>query len=327
MEDTNTSTTTADTSGPTTSDTTSLGSAVSNSGGSLSQPETPVATWTDAFRMAGVTGDPQPTEAAEPTQAPATAEPVAPEPTAPSAKGPIPLDRHEAILQNTRQKTAEEVVSRVQQQYGPAIQLQQRLTSDPIGTLTQLIDEAVQHPEIGQHVVSQLARTLASRRKSQPDLTPIDTEVGKVYTAEQVEALVAQQVAQRVQPLEQERQTRVAEQMAAQERARTEQTVKSRLSAWREQPGFKEHESEIVVHQKALVEQGLDPWNAVGIAYAKVYQEKVVPQLKADTTKTFVQQAAQKAAASSHDPGRVAPVLPGRPKSWDEAFRQVGLRS
>lgn len=319
MDDTNTSTSSTPTE---TVASTAAPESVSTSTPETSQPRT----WSEAFEQAGVTGDPQQTEAAEPTPAPATAEPDATALTATSAKGPIPLDRHEAILQNTRQKTAQEVVARVEQQFGPAIQLQQRLNSDPLGTLSQLIEEAVQHPEYGASIVSHLARTLGSRRKAAEAIQPIDTEIGKVYTADQMQAVVDQKLAERLGPLEQERQTRVAQEMAAQERARTVETVQNRLGQWREQPGFTEHEAVIQQHQKALVAQGLDPWNALGIAYAKVVQEKVVPQLKADTTKSFVQQAAQKAAASSPDPARVAPILPGRPKSWAEAFRQQGLQ-
>jgi len=330
MTDSTTSSTPAMSTGSTdTSVSTPVTSAPETSATSNTSDTRPFSSFGEALRAQGVTDTPDPDVPADPTPAPATAEPADTSVVDPAAstaqKGPIPFDRHEAILKNAREKAAQDVVQRMQGEYGPAIQLQQRLSSDPIGTLTQLIDEAVQHPEIGQHIVSQLARTLGARRKQQPDLTPIDTEVGQVYTAEQVQALVAQQVAERVAPLEQDRQTRVAEQVAARERQQTVQTVTTRLSEWRKQPGFAEHEADIQTHQKAYVESGMDPWSALGLAYAKVVQEKVVPKVQADTTNQFRQTAAQKVAASSSDPNRVAPILSARPKSFREALQQAGL--
>lgn len=326
---TDTTSTTSTTPAPASPDTTASAAVTETAApATTSQPETsPVETWDDAFRVAGMTGDPQTSEAPAPSPAPATVEPAATgdSTTAAPAKGPIPFDRHEAILQNARAKAVDEVVSRVEQQFGPAIDLQRRLAADPVGTLTQLIDEAVQHPEMGPAIVSQVARTLSARRKATQAIQPIETDIGQVYTADQVQTLLDQKMAERLAPLEQDRQARVAQDLATQEHARTVQTVQSRLSVWREQPGFTEHEAAITTHQKHLVEQGLDPWTAIGVAYAKVVQEKVVPKLKADTTQSFVRQAAQKAAASSPDPARVAPVLPGRAKSWDDAFAQAGL--
>lgn len=277
--------------------------------------------------MVGQSDSPNPGDAsaAPPAPAPATVEPVAtPDATtdvdaATSAKGPIPFDRHEAILQNTRQKTAQEVVSRVQSQYGGAIQFQQQLTADPIGTLTQLVDEAVSDPEMGQAFVSHLARTLSARRKAGADITPIDTEVGPVYTADQVKQLIEQNLSQRLAPIEQERQKQQQQAALERQRAETRQTVVSRLSQWQQQPGFKDHEPQIAAKQAELVAQGMDTWSALGLAYSTV----VIPTLKATQATQFVQDAVKKAQASTGNPSVTAPIVTARPKSFAEAFAQV----
>jgi len=244
---------------------------------------------------------------------------------APDPRGPIPFDRHSAILENARRKTTEEVVSRVEQQYGPAMHLQQRMQSDPVATLTQLIDEAVAHPEIGQHVISQLARTLSARRQRSQDLTPIETEAGQFFTADQVKAIVAQNVDQRLGPLEQERQARAQEAQQIRQQQATRQTVQSNLKAFESRPGFAEHKADIGARQQQYVEQGMNMWVALGAAYNDVLTEKVWPKQQADTTNRFVQSAVAKAQASTGNPSAVAPSTSRRPTTWEEALSQQGL--
>lgn len=297
-------------------------SSTTSSPSSVSTSESRPSSFSEAFEMVGATDTPDP-GANQPdptTPAPAIAEPGTdvgdtPVSEATSAKGPIPFDRHEAILQNTRQKTAQDVVSQVQQRFGGAIQFQQQLASDPIGTLTQLVDEAVSDPRIGQQFVSHLARTLSARR----NLTPIETEVGPVYTADQMEALLDQKLAERIGPIEQER--RAAEQQRAIEQVRTQtrETVKTRLGQWQKQPGFKEHEPQIAAKQAEYVANGHDTWSALGFAYADV----VIPTLKAQQATQFVQEAVKKAQASTNNPATVAPISQPRPRSFAEAFAQV----
>ena len=315
-------------SGPSGGTTTTTPSGVSGSSSSGPTSESRPSSFAEAFEMVGATDTPNPGDVstAPPAPAPATVEPVAnPDPTtaddaqATSAKGPIPIDRHEAILQNTRQKTAQEVVSRVQQQYGGAIQFQQRLTADPIGTLTQLVDEAVSDPEMGQAFVSHLARALGARRKAGADLTPIDTEVGPVYTADQVKQLIDQNLSQRLGPIEQERQKQAQAAAVERQRAETRQTVVSRLSEWQKQPGFKDHEPQIAAKQAELVSRGMDTWSALGLAYSTV----VVPTLKAQQATQFVQDAVKKAQASTNNPAVTAPIVTARPRSFGEAFAQL----
>lgn len=315
----------------------STGSSPADTGGSVSSggstssssvtSESRPATFQEALQAAGATDTPDPgvASAAQTTPAPATTEPATDATDTPvveegtPAKGPIPFDRHEAILRNARTKTVQEVVSQVESKYGGAIQLQQRMAADPAGTLAQLIDEAVAHPELGQQVISQLARTLGARRKPEADLQPIDTEIGQLFTADQVKMLVEQSIAQRLGPLEQEREAARKQAEARREYDTTVQTVKSRLSQWEGQPGFSEHKAEIAAKQKEYVTQGADTWTALGLAYAAVVPSK----LQAKQTNQFVQDAVRKANASTSNPATVAPTMKPRPKDFREAFAQL----
>jgi hypothetical protein len=130
------------------------------------------------------------------------------------------------------------------------------------------------------------------------------------------------EVGAKLAPIEQERQARVQREALDGQRAVIRDTVSSRLSAWRERPGFTEHQAEIAEAQQRFVEQGIDPWNAIGFAYTDI----VVPKLRADTQTTFVKAAVAKAKASTANPATTAPApAHGRPTTWDEAFKQVGL--
>lgn len=345
MTDSTTSTTS-------TESTTSAVSAPSSSV-STSTPDTststPVAkTWDEAFERVEATGtsDPAQTAQSQTTPAPATTEPdpnaveaVAADLSAPEPKGTIPADRHKAILENTRRKTAEEVVARVEQQFGPAIQLQQRLQSDPVGTLQQLIDEAMDDPTMGPSLLSHAARKLAAKRGQKavteepaPDLQTADGTL--VYSADQLakrEAWMRQQLLQEIEaktaPLQQDLTARAEERKAELHRQQTKQVVSTRLGQWRQRPGFKEHESDIAVRQARYVEEGHDTWTALGFAYTDVYHEKIVPKLHADTQNNLVRTAVAKARASTDNPASVTPTpKKGIAPTWDEAFERFGLK-
>lgn len=299
----------------------------------------------DAFASVGLTGSPEApddTIEAQTTPVPATAAPAAPTDDqalspAPSEQGPIPAERHKAILENTRRKTAEDVVARVESQFGPAIQFQSRLHADPVGTISQLITEAVNDPGMGQQIVSQLARALGARRgqarTNEEPQADLETEDGSlVYSADQhakreawLRQQIAEETAQRLAPLEQDRQERAKEAATLRAQQETRQTVTSRLKAWEGRPGFSEHKQAIAQIQQSYVDSGMDTWSALGLAYADVYADKVLPKLQADTQNKFVSTAVAKARASTDNPSAVGPSTKPRPKSLDEAFAQFGL--
>lgn len=316
----------------------------SSSAVSTSSPDTssaPASTWDEAFAAQGLTGssDPDSPTQAPPAPAPATVEPVAQvaeaAPAPSDQKGPIPFERHDAIVRNTREKTAREVVGQVQQHYGPAIDFQTRLQADPQGTLTQLITEAVADPNLGPMIKSHLARTLGQRKVNEEPQPDLDAGNGVLlYSHEQqqkreqwLRQQMAQEMNQRFAPIEQERQQREAQAAAERQTQQTRQTVTTRLGEFKKQPGFTENEPEIQSLQKQYVDSGMDPWSALGLAYAGVLNSKVLPKVRAESQSTLVAQAVAKANASTSNPASVAPSTLPRPKSWDEAFSQVGLGS
>lgn len=331
---------TASTSGDTGSTSTPDAGSPVSSAPSTPDTSTQAPSWDDAFAAQGLTGSPDPdSDAPSPTApAPATVEPVAaapePVPAAPDAKGPIPFERHEAILANTRKRAAEEVVGQVQQHYGSAIEFQTKFRTDPTGTLTQLINEAVADPDMGPQIVAHLARTLGQRRtqteEPQPDLQTADGDL--VYSAGQLQKReqwlrrqMAEEVNQRLAPIEQERQAQAQQKQAEQQAQQTRQVVSSRLGEFSKRPGFKGNEQVIAERQQQYVDSGLDTWSALGLAYVDVYNEKELPRVQAESQNKLVQTAFAKSQASASNPGQVAPSTLPRPKSWDDAFSAVGL--
>ncbi len=335
-----------------TDSTASVTSTPSSAPAPSSTPDTsgsPLAkTWDEAFDRMEASGpsDPDAPSDAPTTPVPATtelgAEPIAPvaESSAPiDAKGAIPADRHKAILENTRRKTAEDVVAKVGQQFGPAIQLQQRLQSDPVGTLQQLFDEAMADPQMGPTLLSHAARTLSASRgrkadleEPQPDLQTADGTL--VYSADQLakreawnRAALMREFEAKTAPFQQDLVARSQEKALEAARQQTSQTVKTRLGQWRERPGFKEHEADIAVKQAAYVAEGHDSWNALAWAYTDVYHDKIVPKLHADNHTNLVRTAVAKAKASTDNPASVTPTpKKGLAPTWDEAFERFGLK-
>lgn len=326
---------------------------------SSSQPDTapsaPASSWDDAFSGAGLTGSPTaddaPVDPTTPAPAIAAPDPAGDAPSeaevvAPSDKGPIPFERHKSIVENTRTKTLNEVASRVEQHFGPAIALQRQLQTDPVGTFTQLVDEALEHPQIGAAVLSHMARALSARRGQKtaavgaeepgPDLTGQDDQGREVrfYSAEQqakrdawARAQILSEVDARTAPLQQDLKSRADREAAERRNTEIRTTVTARLEKWRERPGFAEHEADIAAAQADYVRQGIDTWNALGLAYADVVQAKVLPKAQATSQQDLVRQAVKKAAASTASPSMAAPSAKARASSWDEAFDQVGLHS
>lgn len=325
MTESSTSTTGSD------SSTTSVSSSPGGTSTPSSTPDSRPATFRDAIEQQQTVGDTGPptddpaTTITSPlsTPAPARAEPgtifPAADPHATPAKGPIPYERHEAVLQSTRDKTTREVVSRVQQQFGPAIEFQQRVTADPVGAITNLLNEAVSHPDLGPQIVSAMARALSARRTDTAALEPIQTDAGDFYSAEQVQQLIDRQIGQRLQPFEEARAQSQQAQDAQRQHDQTVSTVQSRLAQWNAQPGFQTHASEIAEQQAAFVAQGADTWTALGLAYATVVPKK----LQAQQTTQQVQDAARKAAASTGHPGTVSPMVRPRPKTFRESLERV----
>ena len=259
-----------------------------------------------------------------------------PEVAVPEPKGPIPFDRHEAILKNARVKTEQDVLQRVQQQYGPHVELGSRIQQDPVGTVVQLVNELSSHPQYATEVISALARTLGARRgqsaaeeEPQADLVTADGQT-HVYSAEQqakreqwLQRQWLKQVEERLSPLQQREQQ-------AQERERYEGAVKDAhtrmskvLEPFKALPEFKTHQKAIAAKTQAFMEEGHDPQTALGLAVANVLREVELPNRTAQSRNELVAQAVAKSTGSTTVPGQTPAAPAKRPTSMGEAFAGI----
>ncbi|HEV8217414.1 MAG TPA: hypothetical protein VGP95_16310 [Gemmatimonadaceae bacterium] len=186
-----------------------------------------------AFLQKGATPTETPTASTE-TAATGPAVEAKPDGAHPNtdAKGPIPFEVHHKALANARAAAAKEATEQFEQEYGWAKQIPRealqewgatarRMTTDPIGFLTDFVKELEAHPTHAQSLRSQAGRILASARGTPPaDLSPdlvVDDGQGKqiaTYSADRVKAIVAQAVndalAKHVAPLAHDKQAREA---------------------------------------------------------------------------------------------------------------------
>ena len=289
-----------------------------------------------------------PSPASDPPPAAATAPPTQPEtppaetvPAPEPAKGPIPYERHESILKNAREKTTNEVTQRFQQQYGPHVALGEKLRADFPGTLTDLIQEGISHPDFGPQIVSALARTLSSRRGAQP---PVDNQEPQadlqtpdgtlVYSAPQLakrEAWLRQQldasIDQRLQPLQQREQQRIASERQATEWKAANDRMSKTLEPFKQLLGaeFETHKPALLEKSQAFMAEGHDARTALGLAAAHVLRDVVLPARTAQSQQQLVADAVRKATGSTSAPG-TAPAAPaGRPTSMHEGFSRIAM--
>lgn len=282
-----------------------------------------------------------PAQAAQPPTPPDTAAPVA-ETTA-QPKGPIPYERHESILKNAREKTTAEVTRQFQQQYGPSLELGQRINADPVGTVVGLIQGLAEHPDHGQAVISALARTLGSRRgqaaqdqEPQADLqAPDGTQVYsaerlaqiRAYDRQQILKEVDQRFDQRVQPLQQREQQRLAVERQTQETQAANDRMARVLEPYKQLlgPHFETHKPALRTKTAEYVEAGYDAQTALGLAVSSILHSTVTPARVAESQQQLMAQAVAKSTGSTSPPGAAPSAPAARPTSFEEAFTR-GVR-
>lgn len=245
-------------------------------------------------------------------------------------KGMIPAPRVAKSIDNARAKERETVLREVQQELAPVLPLVQAITSDvQTGSLNgwrTLMKEYLSHPVLGQQVRSELGRALAQMRGQRPDAEDVEPEAD-LQTADGQLVYSAQQLAKREAWRERQWQKQMEQQIAPLkqmhqqvEQARTAQQMQQRavseaqrlVDHWSKQPHFAEHKADIAKAQAEFVKQGTDSGTALGLAYAKVMQDIVLPKLHQQTNQSLVAQAGQKLAASAHNPAAGVPTQPRR---------------
>ena len=290
-------------------------------------------------------GDPVPVGQTPPVAAtapPPTADP-APDATVPTAdpKGPIPFDRHESALKNARAKTQAEITQQFQQQYGAHVELGNRFQADPIGTMTQLLQEFSQHPEYGPQVAAIAARTLGARRGQQqpqvaedtepqadfqgPDGTPFMSAPQQAKWQEWNRQQILREVGQLVQPLQQREQQQVAQERHREAVTAAHDRMSKVLSPYASDPEFVAHKPAIVAKVRDLLNEGHEPATALGVAYATVLRETVLPSRTAQSQQQLMAQAVAKSTGSTNAPGTSPAAPAGRPQTFAEGFGAIAM--
>jgi hypothetical protein len=265
--------------------------------------------------------------------------------------GPIPVDRHKAILENTRTRAREEAQQALQEQYGWALnvgpqnfqaltQLASQWANDPVNFVLGALDDLVASPQYAPALRSHVAKLLARRPQSGNGAQPVEltepqpdivVDGHRWYSAEKMQERdrwlankLLTDLRTEMAPLRedmaarQERETIEAATHAANRFASDTITTMNRL------PYFKEQKAEIEKVFRAMPPM---PDQLVGQAirdaYIQVLTSKVLPTLSNAAKSDLLSSLNQKAAASVRNPGNGAVAVAARPKTFEEALRQA----
>src|SRR4030095_14410146 len=263
-----------------------------------------------------------------------------------TAAGPIPVDRHKAILEHTRTKAREEAQQALQSQYGWALQvgrehfqaasqLARQWATDPVAFVLGALDDLQASPQYAPTLRSHVARILASRPngngQQQEEEPGPDIQAGdyQLYSAPQQAKrerwLMNQlfgQIRQEFQPFVQDMQTRQERDTIIAATQAANEFATSTLSDMRKLPYFTEQKAEI---EKVFREMPPMPDHLVGQAirdaYIQVLATKVLPSLNSTAKSELLSSLNQKAAASARNPSQGTVAVNARPKSFEEALK------
>lgn len=297
--------------------------------------------------MAGATDTP------DPGSEPAQSEPAAPAPTAPvtteqtqpvgEATGPIPLDRHKSILENARATAKAEAEAAFQQQYGEAFKVLASFRDNPGAAIAELIAEGMANPEISPAVAAAAARALAGRRGQAqpqqadepepqadlqlPDGTPLMSAQRLAEWRQWNDRRLMAQLDQKLAPIQDREQKIAAQEKYQAAFADAKGRMSQVLAQYQSRPHFAEHKAAITAKTKTLMESGIDAVTALGVAYATVIEETVLPAKASAAKQALVTQAVEQSKGSTAPPSAVMPSSQGRPRSMAEALKQQGVSS
>lgn len=289
-----------------------------------------------------------PDTAPDSTPEPATTA-SAPEPTTGEAppEGPIPLDRHKAILEAERKRTADAEAKwkrlewadtlassgKSPEQIQEALSLYDGIDGDPAGFLGRFYETLEAHPQYRQQMRQWAARVLAGGR-ARPAETPVEAadpqrdpeptpdfqdERGvPFFSAPQLqkweqwrERQIEARLQQRLEPLLRRHQ---AQEQAESERVALQAEYDRQakiLEDMRQKPFFKDHEADIKAY---LAERGYN--DTIERAYVHVLTTKVLPTLQAQERSATLTELKTQAAASTVKPSTAAPTTAKAPSSF-----------
>lgn len=319
----------------------------------ISAPATPITpeqrpTMAQAFAADAARSVSDPAESGD---APAIAAPASPETAsvttpAPEKKGPIPFEVHETALKNARTKAADEALAKYKQDYGWAEQipratletwarLSERMSTDPIAHIAEIIAEVQHHPTFGPQLRSQAARLLGGAKGQakvdmEPDLVVRSDDgqvVAKSFSAEKVLALMQQVADERVAPLKQESEARKAEaqRRAAEAKAQAmqqqvEATVNDVMEDIHDTLNITDPKTEASIALLAEVNRLMDEhpeWSAHKAA-REVRKTRIAPSLEAKATSAALDDLKTRAAAQSVNPAGAVVSTTHRPTSFHD---------
>ena len=330
----------------------SFGQALESSGfdatGSMSDaPEvtTPVADSADASSAS-------PSDSPSSEAAPAAASPTETPQAAEPPPGPLPYERHKAILdkayaERDALKAQVERAAWAQQvpaEMGPRLlAMAQRVQGDPVGFLRELAAEIQSDPRHAAALRSYAASTLAQRpaaaavtdEEPGPDIV---VDGHRWYSAEQQakrEAWNARKLADQLGAVVQERVGPLAELAQRVASAEAQQRQAKEAEAFATEhfdrvsrlPGFKEHQAEISAAFDAAVAKvpPADRDRLSPTILRDVYADVVLPKLTETSNQTLLKTLTAKASAASLGTRPTVAATATRPRSMHEAFTQAGI--
>lgn len=269
-----------------------------------------------ASATAGAESSPAPSTPADSTPAPATAAPAVSGEAPPESAGPIPFDRHKAILEHAREEAARQAQDAARKQYGWVDGYQR----EQVEQAARLMAWYQQDPK---SLVAYLQQQLPKDPEGppQPDLRAEDGT--PVYSAPQLQKLLEFQRAQLAQEYGPVKQQVQAAQMRESAFLQAQRTLAAAREKW---PLFTDLEEDI---KGAMREDAsLD----LRDAYIQVYAEKGRQTEREKWKAEYEGTVTTKTAATTSRPGRAASVQPRKYTEMDprdvveEVAKSVGWR-
>ena len=257
--------------------------------------------------------------------------------------GPVPFDRHKAILEAERTKHTdleakwqrvawvEELVNQglTPDQARSALTLSGYLDSNPAQFLEAFLQEASNNPSLAPQVRSIAARVLGQRSASpdddpepQPDYyvdgqdgnrTPFMSAPTLAKWRSWHERKLKAEMDARLGPIEQREQARTQAQAVDTLRSQVFAATKAELDDLRTQPHFSEHEAEI---KSYLASQNYQP--SLHQAYVHVLTTKVLPGISQRERDAAIAEMQKQAHAGSVNPKGGAPSTPAKVTRFDD---------
>lgn len=290
-------------------DTGSTTTAAPSAASSLASAASAAATQ-DAPAGSGGPGTSHPGTGQPGAQTPATPGQTPPANADLTARGPLPFDRHESILRNTREQTAKETREAVAREYAQKFGWAEKMDPQQVQRAMQMMSR-LNDPKSAREFAAQLTQELGQLDDNvpEPDIVSNDGKV-KAYSADAMQrfaAVIENRLRREMQPLMQDReqaQTRakVAEQVEQGKTVMRDALTHARTSL----PQFKDNEAAISKEMEGLPPGTVDRIGIIGAMYMAYgnYMAKVYPTLQVQAEGKVRDDFQKKAAAAT---GQVAP--------------------